>query len=247
MRSTRRPGATFVEIMVAAVLMILVLGGAWFFFATARRQTDQAFKYSSILQAATSISARLQIDLAAAYVPAGDPLSSDLFEVSEDGKTLGFTRSPPPEGDVEQASLASSNRRWLEYSTEPGPTADTMILKRTFGEQVTRWLGTPLKHLAFRLERANGRSFVVAEMLIVDEDTATRPDLSNRRPLGVRVVKRLRDSANFRGLDGILNEFPAAVLGPLPGETGTVPDLPVAEDPEVPPEEPDGVGLEVSF
>lgn len=244
-RSRRRRAMTFVEIMVAAVLLIMVLGGAWFFFTAARRQTDQAFKYSSVLQSAASIGARLQIDLAAAYVPPGDPLSSDLFQIEDDGRKLGFTRSPP-ETNAEEATTSGGGRRWLEYSTEPGPNG-TYFLKRTLGDHVTRWIGTPCKELKFELLRppGTGRTFLVAELVLIDEDTAERPGLSNRRPFAMRVVKRLRDPANFSGVGG--RSFPLHILGPLQGDPGTSSPLPVDADPSTPPVAEEGVGLEVNL
>lgn len=243
--SRSRRAMTFVEILVGALLLVLVIGGTWFFFTAARRQTDQAFKYSSVLQAATSIGARLQIDMAAAYVPPGDPLSSDLFKISDEGRKLGFTRTPPEE-NVEVATSSGSGRRWLEYSTEPGP-GGTYFLKRTLGDQVTRWIGTPCKEIKFQLVRppGTGRTFLVAEILLIDEDTAARPDLSHRRPFALRIVKRLRDPANFKGIKG--NPFPLHILGPLAGDSGIAPSLPVAADPDGGAVAEEGVGLEVQL
>lgn len=245
-RSTPRRAVTFVEVLVALFLLGLILGTSWYFFVTVSGQTKQAMDYSTVLQSATMIGARLQIDLAAAYVPAGDPLASDLFQVGADGKSLGFTRAQPAE-DLTSASVKGSNRRWLEYTTQPGPNG-TLVLERRFGDQVTRWPETPLKELRFRLQRANSRSFVIAEMLLVDSDTAARPDLSSRRPFALRIVKRLRDTANFRGLDGKLNDFPVEILGPLPGaSTAAVSELPVGEDPGSVPLTEEGVGLEAGL
>jgi hypothetical protein len=132
----------------------------------------------------------------------------------------------------------------LEYSTDPGP-GGTFLLKRTLGDRVTRWTGTPCKEVHFALKRAAGRTFVVAEILLVDEDTAARPDLSNRRPFALRVVKRLRDPANFKGIKG--NPFPEHILGPLPIDAGTAPTLTVGADPDDTPVTESGVGLEVKL
>ena len=243
-RSARR-GTTFVEIMVAIALLALVLGVSWFFFGTARRQADQLFKYASVLQAATSIGSRLQLDISASYVPPGDPMASDLFDISDDGRNLGFTRSPPAEqtgGDV----VRGSGRRWVQYSAEPGPNG-TFHIVRTLGEQNTRWAGVVASEVKFSLERSGGRTFVVAELLLIDEDTASRPDISNRRPYALRVVRRLRDPANFEGLEGHLNDFPVGILGPLPGETAVTDTVPVTEDPDSPPPTPDPTGIGLDF
>lgn len=244
MRNPRR-GATFVEIMVAAALLALVLGVSWFFFGTARRQSDQLFKYASILQAATSIGSRLQLDISAAYVPPGDPMASDLFEISADGRSLGFTRSPPAE-QTGGSVVRGSGRRWVQYASEPGPNGTYRIV-RTLGEQTTRWAGVVASEVKFSLERSGGRPFVVAEILLLDEDTAARPDLSNRRPFALRVVRRLRDPANFEGLEGHLNDFPVGILGPLPGETPVTDTVPVVEDPDSPAPTPDPTGIGLEF
>jgi hypothetical protein len=244
-RLQRRRGATFVEIMVAGALLALVLGVSWFFFGTARKQADQLFKYTSVLQAATSIGSRLQLDVSAAYVPPGDPMASDLFEISPDGRSLGFTRSPPAE-QTGATVVRGSGRRWVQYSTEPGPNGSFHIV-RTLGEQTTRWAGVVATEVKFSLERAGGRPFVVAELLLLDEDTASRPELSNRRPYALRVVRRLRDPANFEALEGHLNDFPVDVLGPLPVESAVTATVPVVEDPDSPPPTPDPTGIGLEF
>lgn len=241
---TRR-GATFVEMIVAAALLSLVVAVSWFFFGTARRQADQLYKYTSVLQAATSIGSRLQLDISAAYVPPGDPMASDLFEIGTDGRSLGFTRSPPAD-QVGDSVVRGSGRRWVQYSTEPGPGGTYNII-RTLGEQNTRWAGVVAKDVRFSLERAGGRTFVVAELLLLDEDTAARADLSNRRPYALRVVRRLRDPANFEGIEGHLNEFPVNVLGPLPAAVEVTDTVPVEADPDTPTPTPDPTGIGLEF
>lgn len=243
----RRRAATFVEIMVAAGLLILILAGAWYFFVVARRSSDQVYQYASVLQAATSIGARLQIDLSAAYVPSGDILNSNLFEIGPENRKLGFTRTPPAD-NVENSRSTGSGRRWIEYATEPGPGTganQTYVLKRIFGDRTSTWAGTVCKDIKFSIERAGGRNFLVAELLIQDEKTAERPDDSNRRPFALRVVRRLRDPANFAGVEGHLNEFPADLLGPLPATSDTAEEVPLGADPNPPPPNPENVGLEL--
>ena len=88
--SSRRGATTIIEILVAMVVAIMVIGGAWVLFAGASRTGMKVMEYSSVLESSASIQARLVLDLAAAYMPSGiDARTSPLF-VSEDGRRISF-------------------------------------------------------------------------------------------------------------------------------------------------------------
>ena len=88
-RTPGRGGATMVEVMVAGGLFLAVMAGAWMVFSTSRRQAVQVLEYSDILQAATSVATRLQLDLSAAWVPPGGDIDSSAFDLGAIGARAG--------------------------------------------------------------------------------------------------------------------------------------------------------------
>ena len=206
----KRRGATLVEALVAAALLALVLAGAWAMLSTGRKGGHQAVRYGSILQAASTMRARLEQDLAAAWVPPGTRAIRRAFRVSSDGRSVVFLRSGVLE-DPEAPGPPSLPRRWVRWTTEPGPGGTRVIRREVADGPAVTWESAPATDVRFSLVRQNARHYLVAEAMLVDADSAETP--SNRRAIPLRVARRLRSPGR---LPDAMIRFPEDLLGPLP-------------------------------
>lgn len=209
-----RRGTTLVEALVAAAVFSLVLAGAWAVLTTGRKGGHQAVRYGSVLQAASTLRARLEQDLAAAWVPTGTQAMRRAFRISEDGRTMIFLRAGTLE-DPEAPGPPALSRRWVRWSSDPGP-GDTRVIRREVSDgPALTWDSAPATDLRFELVRQDARHYLVVEAMLLDADSAATP--SNRRPIPLRVARRLRSPGRLP--DGMLG-YPADLLGPPPAEAG---------------------------
>lgn len=186
---TRR-AATLVEVLVAGAVFLLVLAGAWAVFQTSRRQAEQVLEYADILQAATSVAARLQLDLAAAWVPPGGDLNTSAFDVAADGKGISFLRSLRVE-DVDAVPPQGPGRRLVRWSTAARPDGFftlTRELPGPGGEKQT-WPSALLKDLRFQVYKFDGQLYAAAEFLFLRPERAAGGGAEREFP--IRLVRQL--------------------------------------------------------
>jgi hypothetical protein len=215
-----------VESLVAAGVFTLVLGGGWMVFRMSRKQASQVMEYSSLLQTAASVTARLQMDLAAAYVPATMDLGNPAFQISADRRSLGFLRSPRVD-DVGGAPSTGPGRRWVEWKATPSGPSNfelTRILQAD-PPRTIRWSGAPLKEVHFALRKYDGQVFVVGEFLFLGPKKSSG---APPRTFPVRVVKRLL-SGNRLSTSGIPSP-PGGITTTLPAATTAAIPLPASVD-----------------
>lgn len=180
-------------------------------FGTARKQTEQALRYGSVLQAAASITAHLRLDLAAMAIPAGSDGAIQAVEISPDGKTLGFMRDDRPE-DLDDVPASGPGRHWIDWTTEEGPGGSRILVRRREAGGETRWASTAVKDLGFALVTRGYATWVVVELHLLPEGaTAAGP---GTRAFPLRVVQRLRPPALLPDLS--VAGYPSGLLGDLP-------------------------------
>lgn len=209
-----RRGATLVEALVAAAVLTLVLAGAWAVLTTGRKGGHQAVRYGSILQAASTMRARLEQDLAAAWVPPGTRAIHRAFRVAPDGGSVVFLRSGTLE-DPEAPGPPTLPRRWVRWSSDPGVGGTRVIRREVADGPAVSWESAPATDLRFELIRQGARHYLIAEAMLIDADSAATP--SNRRPIPLRVARRLRSPGRLP--DGML-AFPSDLLGAPPAAVG---------------------------
>ena len=125
---SRRRAATLVETLLGAALFLAVMAGAWVVLTATRRQTEQAYRYTSVTQGAASIATRLRLDLAAVTLGGPPGPGNAAVQVGEDGRSLGLLRAPalgPTGGPME----VPSGSVWVEWSTAPGPGGTSLLVR----------------------------------------------------------------------------------------------------------------------
>lgn len=214
-----RRGTTLVEALVAGGVFLVVMAGAWAVFQTSRKQAEQVLEYSDILQSATSVSTRLQLDFAAAWVPPGGDLNSSAFDVAADGKGISFLRSPRVE-DVDAVPPAGPGRRLVRWTTQARPDGYltlTRELPGPGGEKQT-WPSAPLKDLRFLVYKVDGQLYAVAEFLFLRPERAAGG--GNEREFPIRLVRHL---GRFSAAPAGLPSAPAPLLPPGAPDPGVLP------------------------
>ncbi len=221
MKSKGRLGATLVEVFVALGIFFLVFAGAWQIFSAGARSGHQAVKYSSILQAAGTMRARLEKDLAASWVPNGKRAVARAFRISADQRSLTFLRSGHVD-DPEAQDAPMVARRWVRWSATPGPQETFIVKREALNEGSVSWDSAPATHLQFSLIENEARTFLKADFLLVDSDAAARPEASKRQSIPLRVIKRLKSPGRIP--HGLL-AFPKDLLGNPPNSSVAPRDL----------------------
>lgn len=222
---SRRRAATLVETLLGAALFLAVMAGAWVVLTATRRQTEQAYRYTSVTQGAASIATRLRLDLAAVTLGGPPGPGNAAVQVGEDGRSLGLLRAPalgPTGGPME----VPSGSVWVEWSTAPGPGGTSLLVRTENAAALDpadrmrmTWELNPARLVRFRRELHAGHHYVIAELLMVDLVAAEDPGATPRRGLPIRVVAELRDPGSLGAIEAYLPEFDLhELLGPLPAE-----------------------------
>lgn len=209
MRSPRRrPGTTLIETIIAVVVGIMILGGAWVIYVSATRTGVKVLEYSSVLEASASVQARLVLDLAAAYMPPGqDDRSTPLF-VTQEGRRVSFfvhKRIADPEAN---GPHLTQFRRVIWEAVQEG---DHWILeRRPDAEEGQRWENLHCEDVRFRQRFHKGRFFFEGDFLFRG---STNEGVESPKTFPLRVVRRLRDPGRF---GQALIRFPGRILTDLP-------------------------------
>lgn len=221
-RSRARGGTSMVELMVGAGLLALFLGMLWQLFGGVQRAGRRSLDLADELQAAGSMVARLQTDLAGVRIPPGFTRGSSSLRVSEDGRQLQF-RAFVDAGAFEEDPLASVGLTRIRYTLEPRDDGTLRLVRSeppppAEDAEVVTW-ETPLVDGRFRLEESNDRFLLSAELFLRGQ----RPPPEGPGGTPLRVVQRLNRPPNPSTM-GLLG----AALGGFPQQL--FPDLPEPEE-----------------
>lgn len=213
----RRAGFTLVETIVAVVVAVMILGGAWVLYVSATRTGVKVLEYSSVLEASASVHATLLLDVAAAYMPPGQDIRTSPLFVSEDGRRLSFfthKRIADPENN---SPHMTQFRRVVWEAVEEG---DHLILERKpDAEEGQRWETLHCEDVRFGQRFFDGKFFLEADFLFRG---STNEALQSPKVFPLRVVRRLRDPGRLAAT-GV--RFPGRILTDLPTARETPPDV----------------------
>jgi hypothetical protein len=184
---------TLTEMLVAGAILALVAGGSWSAFVGLRKQGNQVLNFSSVLQAASSVEARLELDGAALRLPSG--LAKDV-KISADGLSMSFLITPRSTSAVSESPGGSPSQRvvWRgEARSEGGWTLVREITSPGF-ESKMEWQSSPLELLQFSMKGEGVRFFLFAEMFFLSEKSPSSTSTSTsgkRASLPLRWIHRV--------------------------------------------------------
>lgn len=218
--STRR-GLTMVEAIMGALVAAIVLGIAWNLVGSVQRQAVLVERYASVFQTAGALTARLQTDLAAAFVPpAVDPVGSS-FLLGDGGSSLGFLRYERVD-DVTTVRPTSPPLVWVEWSSRPGPEGSRILTRKVQEGETIEWPDAPATQVRFELLKHRGYLYAVGAFLLKNAEAVERGGAFAGRSVPVRIVRRLSPPAVL--VPTSLSELPGSLVAALPPETPLVPE-----------------------
>ena len=211
-----RRGTTLIETIIAVVVGVMILGGAWVIYVSATRTGVKVLEYSSVLEASASVHATLLLDLAGAHMPRGQDISTSPPFVSADGHRVSFFTHKRLEDPESNGPYMTQFRRVVWEATEEG---DHWILERKpDAEEGQRWETLHCEDVHFRRRFHQGHFFIEADFLFRG---STNEALESPKTFPLRVVRRLRDP-------GLLGQstirFPGRILPDLPSTREAPPD-----------------------
>lgn len=166
-----RRGATLPEILVAFGIFGLVSFGGWSAFRLVRRQAAQVREYSDVVQTASSLLARLELDAAAMTLPDGTPRS---VVVEDEGRVLRFFRTGQA-GDPDTQPAGELGLYSVRYELRDGEVAG-LTLTRTAERvepEIQTWDGFPIQDARFSTEDFRGAPYIFLELLFRDPAAGT--------------------------------------------------------------------------
>lgn len=193
---------------MGAIIVVMVVGGAWVIFVGASRSGKRVMEYASTLEGAASIQAYLLLDLASASVPLALNSQSTAFKVEDEGRKVQFlsiARERDPEG------IPAGGHVYRSITWRAVPEGDGFVLERTPSSgEGQRWEGVRAKGVRFRIVHHLTDYYFEADMLFAGSTSAAVVDAKD---FPLRVTRRLRPEAALS--PGML-PFPHQIFSELP-------------------------------
>ncbi len=216
-KRSARSGVTLPEVLVALGIAGLVSFGAWSGFSMIGRQSEQVQQHSTVMQAASSLLANLELDSAALYLAEENALS---VVVEQDGKVLRFFRTSGTQ-DPEFIKTEDVQIVSVQYEIIPHSSLGFVMTRKTSGNLGTtskQWDTYPIQNARFALEHLNESTFLSLEMLFQDPE-ALEPGSKKSASLPLRWLHLV---STYPGL-GERNPVPPYFREVIPPRTETGP------------------------
>lgn len=178
-----RAGTSIVEIMVATVVLSIAATGTWFAFTGLQRQSNQVADHLGILQAASSVEARLSLDAASLCLPGG---TLQTIQVDEEGSWISFLVTPQSSAP-ESAPASGVDARRVRWSALPASDGAYRLVREVVTpghEERLEWASPLLSVARFSLASYSGRHFLTARLLF--RGSSPEGATSSRRGLPLR-------------------------------------------------------------